>query len=864
MKKVLSLVLVLAMVLSSMSFAFASNLTDIADNDYEKAIETLVGLGVITGYEDGTFRPEKTITRAEMAKLMVITLGYGDLVAGSRSNFADTQGHWADAYVALAAGKGIVVGDGNGKFRPDATVTYNEVFTMLVRGLGYTDTCNELKGMTWPTNFKVKAAELGITDDVAMNATGADRGGVAQAIFNALNSTLVTVNSDGDVTLMVDRNENQVELFSRLADLDENYDVTSEVLDPLNKNYGGDLVDLTPYMFQNLDVYTNDDDEVVYIKDSNSLVYEGTIDDVTTPLTTGETPSDLAPGDETTVGIEDANGKVKEVDFETESAAEFKIDAAKVFENGALRDTDIDYDDLKDTDTIKIVAMEDPKDDNGKIEESEVVGFVTTIQTDVVRVEKEYVEGKAKLDGLVLPTDDDDEVDLANITVKGAVDSLEDIKVDDIVVEYLAEDESVTTLVVTRDTVEGKVTRIDDSNTYYIDGVKYDTADVNIDDTFALGDEGVFYLNHDGDIVDYDGESAGPTDYAVVIGKANGEADAKFGSYSIDTYPQLKLATQDDETIIYDIEVDMDTDGTVSGSAEVDGASSVVTAGNIIADNETALAADGSAVAAATARLAITGDIDQYDLVKYSLNKDGRISDIEVVKTGVNVAGNYTSDLDLEKSTNTLTDGVIVFDATGNDYDVVDADVLGSEVDAIVVRNDDGDIEVLIAKDGQIDDAASVVYAYIYNVDSAYDDNGDKVQFVNAYTDGADKGIYSDAKNVFTLGEEKVYAIDYDGDVIEEATAPGTYSVAADGTVTGGLLNGGVVTASAVNAKGAMIQIDGTWYAMSEHATVMNYDLSDAEEDGLADLYDVDKATTNMKVYLNTDKEIDLIVIQQP
>ena len=167
MKKVLSLVLVIAMVLSSMSFAFASTFEDVADTDYEKAINTLAALKVIDGYDDGTFKPEKTITRAEMAKLMVQLLGYGDLVAGSKSNFSDTQGHWADAWIALAAGKGMVIGTGDGKFTPDRTVTYDEVLTMIVRGLGYTDDCNEIKG-TWPSNFKVKAAELGITKNVKL------------------------------------------------------------------------------------------------------------------------------------------------------------------------------------------------------------------------------------------------------------------------------------------------------------------------------------------------------------------------------------------------------------------------------------------------------------------------------------------------------------------------------------------------------------------------------------------------------------------------------------------------------------------------------------------------------------------------
>ena len=454
MKKVLSLVLVIAMVLSSFSFAFAGTFSDI-EGDYEKAIEMLVALGIVDGYEDGTYRPEKVVTRAEMAKLMVVALGYSDLVTGSKSNFSDTQGHWADAYIALAAGKGIVIGDGDGKFRPDSTVSYDEAITMLVRGLGYTDNCNELKGMTWPTNFKVKAADLKITKDVKLTSTGADRGGVAQLIANALEATLVTVTVDGDVTLLqdtVDGEKIDRILLTRVATPDYDYEVTPERLDPSNKNYGGDTIDLGEYMFQNLKVFLNDNDEVVYVKSSNSLVIEGTYDDF--------------DEDTLVLSIEDANEKIKKATLEDED-----IDSSMIFENGAIKESDIVATDLEDTDSIKIVAKDANK--NGKIDEKEIVGFVTTIQTGVIRVQQEYVAGKAKLEGLLLPTDEDDKVDLANITVKGDATSLEDIEEDDIVAEYLSEDETVTTLVVTRDTIEGKVTRIDD-DTYYIDGKDYD------------------------------------------------------------------------------------------------------------------------------------------------------------------------------------------------------------------------------------------------------------------------------------------------------------------------------------------------------------------------------------------------------
>ena len=208
MKKVLSLVLVIAMVLSTMSFAFAAPaLTDIEDSNYKKAIETLVAVGIINGYEDGTYREENTVTRAELAKILVVALGYGDLVAGAKSDFSDMKDPavaWADGYVALAAGRNIVNGYPDGTFKANQTVTYDEAITMIVRALGYTDTCNELKDMSWPTNYKVKAAELNLTKDTVLTASGADRGGIAQLIYNALTAPLVTVNAEGDVVPLID------------------------------------------------------------------------------------------------------------------------------------------------------------------------------------------------------------------------------------------------------------------------------------------------------------------------------------------------------------------------------------------------------------------------------------------------------------------------------------------------------------------------------------------------------------------------------------------------------------------------------------------------------------------------------------
>ena len=498
-----------------------------------------------------------------------------------------------------------------------------------------------------------------------------------------------------------------------------------------------------------------------------------------------------------------------------------EIDSSVVFENGAIKETDIDATNLEDTDSIKIVAKDANK--NGKIDEKEVVGFVTTIQTGVIRVQQEYVAGKAKLEGLLLPTDDDDKVDLANITVKGDATSLEDIEEDDIVAEYLSEDETVTTLVVTRDTVEGKVTRIDD-DTYYIDGKDYDLAGKALITDLELGNEGVFFLDHNGELVDFDGSGVGPTNYAVVLGVEEGTVTEKFGKTSVDDYPQVKLATQDDETVVLDIYVKINSDGEVTNSAKI-GSDNIVT---VYEEGE-------------DTKLAIDSRLDENVLIKYSLNKDGKINKVTIVRNLE--AANTFANVDLEKSTNKLAADVVVFDQT-EDYDVVDADVLPSDLDAYVVRNSSGQIIVLVAKDGQISSKAKTSFVFITKVNESSNADDEIVQTVVAYTDGAKKTIVTTADDTVDYDGHAVYKVKYDGELLDEATEQ---------------TRAAVTTASSINAREGMVKIGEDWLAMSDHGTVIGVKGTTVK---VRDLFDITKGVTEFEYYA-TEGEIDLIIIHE-
>src|SRR6056297_4323366 len=202
MKKILSLVLVLSLVLGTFSFAFADGHlpSDVVGEDSEKAVATLMALGVVDGYDDGTYKPEKAVTRAEMAKLLVEALGYGELAEGATTSFVDAQGHWAESYIGFAASMDLVLGYPDGTFKPDVVMSMDEAMTMVIRALGYTD--EVLKG-TWPTNYKVKALDLELTDGLSSLSGEGLRGNVAILLYNALDEKIVEVfkNSDGYVEL---------------------------------------------------------------------------------------------------------------------------------------------------------------------------------------------------------------------------------------------------------------------------------------------------------------------------------------------------------------------------------------------------------------------------------------------------------------------------------------------------------------------------------------------------------------------------------------------------------------------------------------------------------------------------------------
>ena len=142
LKRTLSLVLVLVMVLGLFGVASATNFTDDAKIQYKEAVDVMTGIEAINGYTDGSFNPTGTITRAEAAKLVAYTI-LGKNVASqlpvTKSSFTDvgTDYAWAIPSIEYLVGKNIINGIGGGLFDPEGKITGYEIAKMLLVANGF-------------------------------------------------------------------------------------------------------------------------------------------------------------------------------------------------------------------------------------------------------------------------------------------------------------------------------------------------------------------------------------------------------------------------------------------------------------------------------------------------------------------------------------------------------------------------------------------------------------------------------------------------------------------------------------------------------------------------------------------------------
>ena len=196
-RKVLALILVVATLFSFAAMTSAKEYKDADKISYDEAVDVLSAIGILNGYDDGTFKPTDSIAREEMAKMIGVLSNAGDDVSdlyASACTFADTKDRWSASYVAYCAQLGIVAGRNASTFDPRGKVTGIETAKMLLCVLGFDASTQGYVGSSWKTNVLRDAKNFGLLDNFASDYDpdkAITREEAAQMMLNALEANIV-------------------------------------------------------------------------------------------------------------------------------------------------------------------------------------------------------------------------------------------------------------------------------------------------------------------------------------------------------------------------------------------------------------------------------------------------------------------------------------------------------------------------------------------------------------------------------------------------------------------------------------------------------------------------------------------------
>ena len=292
-KKVLSLVLCVAVMLSVMVMGAGAAFSDQDKIENTEAVDACSALNIIGGYPDGSYKPEGNIKRSEICKMICVALNGGEeptLGIPANPTFSDVRNTpnaaWAEKYIESCVSQGIVSGVGGGRFSPNGNVTGSQLAKMLLVCLGFDSDIEGYTGNAWDTNVNVRATQKGLYKgleglDVSAALT---RDTAAQMVWNALQAgevkyeytwvggdvTKVTVvdkldNNNNPITLLKDKYNAEVKDGGIVTSVKEDSKGTYTVkTDKNTSGYTKVAKDYSDLMGQKVDVLVKISDNTVY------------------------------------------------------------------------------------------------------------------------------------------------------------------------------------------------------------------------------------------------------------------------------------------------------------------------------------------------------------------------------------------------------------------------------------------------------------------------------------------------------------------------------------------------------------------------------------------------------------------------
>ena len=517
--------------------------TDQADIKVKSdVVDTLVSLGVIEGFEDGSFQPNGTVTRAQMAKMIyVLRTGNSDASAynDDKTSFTDIGSHWARGYIKYCQSLGIIAGKSSTIFAPNANVTAQEAAKMLLVTLGYDAQKAGLTGAGWASKTNALADEAGLLEDVNTSFTAAcPRQYAAQLIYNAIDAVTVAWRDDAYTKYNYNGSENKT-VGEKYMGLNKTVGILNDVTKDTDKNTFSLTVnvnttesngkklgtftkvtkDYSALKYQKVKVLYKDKDNVfgVYSMTDDNTVVSNVMDNVkldSNKLKIDGTKYTIASSSE--VYVDGALQYVKTVDqsgnvtaFTTKAAEAVQVNnAARVATISEWVAKNSEGDNIGKASSVQAISNTDSSKINILKVTTYTVKKVTYVGTDYINA-----GGARKDDDYNYPSDIKKD-DYAVISSKG----------------NYADDKG---LITKAETVEGKVTGTKGNDQVMIDG-KWYTADykagtTNVIEDWPSSNATVKLVLVNGFVEFVDTVTAGTADMVMVIetGSSNGLGNSK-------------------------------------------------------------------------------------------------------------------------------------------------------------------------------------------------------------------------------------------------------------------------------------------------------------------------------------------------
>lgn len=732
LKKILCAVISTATFTASLN-ALAAIPADVAGTRYEAPIQVLNALKIMIGDDNGTFRPEDTITRAEAAKMAVHAMGMESMAESSKGNndFLDVPAdHWSNGYVHVASSLGLVIGDGDGNFRPNDKITYAEAMTIFVRATGYEPAAQNKGG--FPNGYMVTGTNAGLGDDVKCGTNEPiSRGNVAFLAENALEAKLMEQTGFGEnikheitnKTLLSDKLK--VSKLTGQIKAVEGASIDGSSALQKNRIKIGDRVYQASESFSDLLGYN-----VVYYVQENTSGNDEVILAMAQPGQNSslEIKSDLF-GKVTTKNSNTAIEYQKSESSNATATAEIEKDAIMIY-NGKKVDFNNDLLDISNKEgSIKLLDTTK----NGKYN----IVFVNEYENYVVN----SVSGNkiaAKFGKGILTLDDS-----VSYSIKRGFEDVKisDLKEFDVLSVYKSADSLLYSIIVSSNSVEGKITATDDKGVYI--GDKHYKIAKDYKEVLEINTEGKFYLDAAGKIAAVDSSSLLSSNYAYLL-NAYTNSGTEVSSF--------KLYTRNGE------------EKTLTAADKIRYNDSSVKASEAVKK----LNADGST---------------KKQLITFTENSDGKLAGIKTAnESGGKIDKqkftlNYTLtnavyDADLSKLANVrIDDKTLIFSIPegSTDYEIVDKSVFEDEqkYNAFVYdMTESYTARAIVLTNAVLNANADSALAVVKSVASAVNSQDEQTKVLTAFVNGEEKKIFAKDNSVLVKGEKSLEA----GDLIQYKT----------------------------------------------------------------------------------------------